>query len=283
MPVYIESLVCENLVMDYLIGALSYRFLRLSQDGVRLFFCAVAGAAFAVLFPLLPDHYALLAAYKLLTGALLAAILYAKKYRFFRGLIALWCAAFLFGGCLFALRLLCFRSVLEAFTRPLPFFVWLAVVAMLVFYRMLRRFLCTLGRRATIEAHSYRYSFTLEGRTVTGQGFLDTGNGLYDLTSGLPVVVVHLRAILPILSEEEALLVCTGHADRVFGARRMACRTLGGAASLWLVRPQTFAVYFGEDGHIVKDVMVGLSFSAPTNREGYDAILHPSLIENTLA
>ena len=279
MPVYIESLVCENLVMDYFIGALSYRFLRLSQDGVRLFFCAVTGAAFAVLFPLLPNRYALLAVYKLLTGVLLAAILYAKKYRFFRGLIAFWCAAFLFGGCLFALRLLCFRSVSEAFTRPLPFFVWLSVAAMPALYAVLRRFLCTVHRRKTVETHSYRYAFTLEGRTVTGQGFLDTGNSLYDRSSGLPVVVVSLRALLPVLSEEETLLVCTGHADRVFGARRMPCRGVGGEASLWLVRPQRFAVYLGEDGHIVKDVMVGLSLRAPADREGYDAILHPSVLE----
>ena len=279
MPVYIESIVCENLVMDYLIGALSYRFLRLSQDGVRLFFCAVAGAAVAVLFPILPDHYALLAVYKLVTGVLLAVILYAKKARFLRGLAAVWCAAFLFGGCLFALRLLCFKSVSEAFTRPFPFFVWIAVAVMLVFYAFLRRFLCSFHRRKTIGENTFRYSFTLAARTVTGQGFLDTGNGLYDFASGLPVVVVHVRALLPVLSEEEALLVCTGHADRVFGARRMTCRGVGGDASLWLLRPQSFSVYLGKDGHIVKDVMVGLSFSTPTNREGYDAILHPSLWE----
>ena len=279
MPVYIESLVCENLVMDYLIGALSYRFLRLRQDGVRLFFCAVTGATLAVLFPLLPSQPVLLAAYKIGSGVILAIILYAKKYRFLRGLVAVWCAAFLFGGCLFALRLLCFKSLLEAFKRPLPLYVWLTVSAMLIFYRLLRSFVCTGHRRKTLQANLFRYSITALDRTVTGEGFLDTGNGLYDAQSGLPVVVVHVRAFLPVLTEEETLLVCTGHADRVFGARRMRCNGVGGEASLWLIRPQSFAVYLGSDGHIVKDVMVGLSFGVPTNREGYTAILHPSLWE----
>lgn len=279
MPIYIESLVCENLVMDYLIGALSYRFLCVGQDGVRLFFCAVTGAVTAVLFPLLPERYVLLAAYKILTGVLLAAILYVKKYRFFKGLFAVWCAAFLFGGCLFALRLLCFKSPLDAFKRTLPVYVWLITAAMLVLYRLLRSFVCTAHRRKTLTKNLFRYSFTVADRTIEGQGFLDTGNGLYDERSGLPVVVVHVRAVLPVLSEEETLLVCSGHADRVFDARRMQCSGVGGTSNLWLIRPQKFAVYFGEDGHIVNDVMVGLSFQTPTNREGYNAILHPSLTE----
>ncbi len=281
MSVYIEPLIVQNLVLTYLIGATSYRLLRLQKDVARLALAAMTGCAASLFYPLLSWPVAAVIAVKLALGLLLGAELFVGKCRYWRGMGAFLAAALMFGGAVFAVGCLRFRSVLQAATTPLRVSWWACVAAALILYHAVRAAVVAYHRRADTSRLVYRYRCVLSGREVCGNGFLDTGNRLYDTRTGLPVVVLGLKNVLTALSDEQAAQLITGHVERVFaGARRIACGSVGGKSSMWVIAPEKFEVYTSADKNIVINVMVGLSYTALGGNDTYDAILHPAMGES---
>ena len=119
-----------------------------------------------------------------------------------------------------------------------------------------------------------------DGRSIEGQGFIDTGNRLYDNLTGLPVVVIGIKTLMPYLNDEEISLLFTGHVENVFkNARKMSCKSVGGDSSIWLIEPEQFEVYSKDGENILYEVIIGLSFSSLSGEENYNAILPPAITE----
>lgn len=277
---YIESVAIQNFVLDYLIGASAYRFLCLRRSWWRLLLAAMVGCAASLFYPLLSLPVWASVLIKLGMGFVLSAVLFAGKCRYIKGITAFYVFTFVYGGCVLFIGCLRYGSFMRAMENPLSVRSWAVVAAAGVLYSVLRR-LCISHRRAKAAAPLiYRYRMLLAGREISGNGFLDTGNRLYDSGAGLPVIVLGVKTLLPYLTEEETANLLTGHAEKVFaGARRMRCGSVGGGADLILVQPERFEVYLPSDKNILYDVTVGLSFAALSDGESYDMILHPALAD----
>ena len=270
----------QNLLLTYLIAATAYRLLRVKKDWVRLAFASMLGCAAALFYPFfsLPALWGVVL--KLLLGIALAAVLFAGKRCYGKGLLALYAATFLFGGAVFALGCLRYKNAVAAMQKPLKMHWWVSVAAAVALYNALRGGITAYHRRADTNLRVYRYRCVLAGKEIEGNAFMDTGNRLYDGKTGLPVVVLGVKTLLPYLSDEQAAQLLTGHCERVFrGAHRIACGSAVGAGGLWVVAPERFEVYSQKSGNILLDVMVGLSFTALGGAEGYDALLHPAICE----
>lgn len=276
MTIYIEPYAVQNVLIGYLVGATSYRLLRVKKEWWRLLLSAFSGGAAALVYPLLSLPVAADVACKIALGLLLGVVLYAGKCPYLKGMAAMCATALLYGGAVFAVGFLRFSDVSRALRTPLGVRWCLFVLAAIVLYHLICAAVTAWHRKSDTSALLYEYRCVSAGRTFCGKGFLDTGNRLYDRKTGLPVVVLSARAVLPCLSDGEAALVLSGHADKVFaGARKMRCGGIGGGASLWIFAPESFEVYLDADKNIVLDVMVGLSFAALG--KDYDAILHPAM------
>ena len=188
----------------------------------------------------------------------------------------------MWGGALFAVCGLRYKSITAVFTEPLRPVWWLCMGGALLLYNGICGAITAYHRRADVAERLYRYRCELGGRAYDGTGFLDTGNMLYDRKSGLPVVVLSMRTVLRDLSDEQAKEVFCGHAERVFaGAHRLSCGGVGKKTDIWVVKPDRFYVYCGADENIVVDVSVGLSFAL--GQSEYDALLHPAVEHAILA
>ncbi len=280
MGIYIEPLIVQNLLLDYAIGASAYRFLRLKQEKWRLWLAAMAGSAAALLFPFFRISGAVSIVLKLSIGILMSLILFFGKYNFIKGAVAFFAATFMFGGSVFMIGYLKYGNVADALGKPLSPSVWVIAIGGALPYCAVKLFGSAFHRQRDMSENVYRYHASICGYEIDGAGFLDTGNRLYDTVTGLPVVIIGVKTLMPYMNDEAVEMLLTGHADKVFsGARRFACGSVGGRAELWLVVPEKFEVYLNGDKNILYDVAVGLSFSSLGGGKNYDAILHPSLSE----
>lgn len=278
MVVYVEAVALENLVICYLIGAVSYRFLCVRLSQWRLMTAAMLGSVSAVFYPLfsMPLFAAVLCKFGFCFA--LSALLYAGKCSYVKGTLVFFVCTFAFGGCVFFLGCLKYGSAKEGFGKPLGVAVWAAVAAAIVLFWVARGLSVFYHRRNSTRKNVLRYRTVIGGRELDGYGFLDSGNRLYDIRSGLPIVVVGVGAVFPLLSDEEITEILSGHVERVFaGARKMDCQSIGGSSQLILIQPDEFQVYYGSNENIVYDVTVGLSFGKVAGGDEYNAILPSAL------
>ena len=134
MSVYIEPLLAENFILDYVIGAAAYKFLRLRSDKARLFLSALTGtvaALFYLMFSLSAIWQTLI---KLCVGAAMCAILFFRKCGFVKGVAVFYAAAFIFGGCVFAVGYVIYGNAADAMAKPMALLKFLITWFMRVLY-----------------------------------------------------------------------------------------------------------------------------------------------------
>jgi hypothetical protein len=280
----------------------------------RALSAGVTGTAAAVAYPLLPLSNFFLLSVKGAVWAALSAILFYKKCGFFKGAGAFLLITFFFGGALFAVGLMVHADVGAALRRPVcdvP--VGFMLAAAFVTYKVIRACLLTRNRLKSAAPFVYDTEIDIFARTVSGKGFLDTGNGLYDSVSGLPIVVLGIKAALGVLDAQKLKAViqsgaevgtvcdsqfgtaCGGagaNSGGAFGSRLVkelgagahyaSYSTVGdGGGKILVLKPDEIRLYSDGDGHIIKDVMIGLAFCKIPSPAGFDILLHPDLIKNS--
>lgn len=206
MVVYWEYAFAENFMLDFVLLFLSLKCARARASPFRLVFSALAGAAEAVLFPLLT--LPVWAAYilKFLGGALLVVIALPAKCSVKCGLVAgtaFFFLTFALGGLLVAVYSffgVAYQEGSGYLVESAPvglvlgaagFFLIAVVWAARGFYRYKR-----------VASSVVAVKLTHRGKTVVWKGFADSGNCLS--YRGEPVCVMPARAALALFHEEKA-------------------------------------------------------------------------------
>lgn len=282
MVAYIEFVIFDNFFITLIIGCATYRFLRLRASWRRLIFAAVLGTVAAVVFPIIAFNMVTSVIFKLALGVVLSAILFVKRYNLILGAAAFLVITFMFGGLLFFIGLMVHGDIESALTKPIsgvPLFVFIAAPAIL--YLLTKKLFLKHHRTGDLVNNIMNVKIEIEGKSIEVKGFLDTGNRLYDTKTGLPVIILSFKALLPHLKDEELALFIGGKSEKLFPhAHYIYFSALGNEGDKILVlKPQKFTFYYNNKANILYDVMVGLSFSKITDSLDYSAILHPCLLE----
>lgn len=179
MEIYIEYALAENFLLD---GMLLWLALKSAKQKIvlwRIALSAALGAAFAVVFPLLGVGKIAAYALKFAAGVLMCLVAVKGKGA---GRYAL--TALLFFGFSFALggALLAAYGAFDVdyslhngyLTESAP--VGLVIFGSFVFCVLVSCGVKRLYRRRSLRRFVYPCKVTLKGRTVTAEGFLDSGN-----------------------------------------------------------------------------------------------------------
>ncbi|MDR0841090.1 MAG: sigma-E processing peptidase SpoIIGA [Christensenellaceae bacterium] len=212
---YIEWFLLDNALMDFLILRLATAFYGQKPCIRRLCAFACLGALYAVCAALWPFLGSLPC--KLLFGGVMALALRPAGGRaYLSALLCVLAAAFLAGGMAMCVALAAGGKVRGGilFTGlPLRAMLFIALAAYCL-PRLTRRI---LHRRA---AGQVRLHIAQGGATYVLEAMIDSGNSLYDPVSGLPVIVAHLPALLPL-----ANIPIPAH-------------TIGGSGLMYALRPE---------------------------------------------
>ena len=258
MQVYIELALLENFCMDFTLLFCAKVASRNGAHIFRLVIASVFGACFAVVFPLFNLGGALSLAVKFFSGLIISLI--AGKFPSFKAYIKLTAIFFAFcallGGALIAIFSLTGVSYLKDtgyILSSVPIGIPLFCALLLIIFA--RKIALKLKRTDKSEVVCSVY---LGDRTVSLNGFFDSGNSVYHM--GQPVTIIPLEKAKKIIDESRIESYVKIH-------------TVAESKKLKVFTADKLEIRKGEKVKVFKGVKIAVTEYADR------AILHPDYME----
>lgn len=198
MEVYVEYVILDNLIMDYILLKESAIFLKEKFSKPRLIIAAAIGALGAVVFPLLKIKVQYLFLLKIALGALICfiAINFNKISSYIKFFNVFLLLTFLLGGAvigafyLLGIRLEDYGSKLSG-VLPVGLSVLFGYISVIVVKRIAKNAVNGL------ITDKYRYKCVIKRGLVAIKvdGYFDSGNLLIDDKTGLPIALCKKRLL----------------------------------------------------------------------------------------
>jgi len=228
--VYIEIVLIDNFLADFLLLRMIGRLLPPRPRRMRVILAALLGTLYAVLAPVKPFLFLLQPHMKIGSSCLIVWVAYGwnNGKAYLLHLLAFYGFSAAFGGLISAAGTLLGETVsaggiLAVSGPPLWLFLLLVFLAEKAFGHFAH---AMQRRRYSLLPCSIEY--TLQGEKTAVPGMIDTGNALYDPVSGLPVIVLPLREEL----QQET--------------RKIPIATAAGQSTVQLIWPQDLILRQGE-------------------------------------
>jgi len=299
VEVFLDVIILENIVMNYLILLTTSKFIRSKTSNFRLLVGAIIGAAYVVLMVVLPGikvFYTVFARI-LLSFVIVAVASTPKKFMaFFKTLAIFYVCTFIFAGAAFAF--LYFNQnggfvrngIIYVFWQSKWTVLFLSIVMVIIIVRI---FWDILQYRVVKEKLLKQLKIAFENKAIELSALVDTGNSLHDPLTNMPVVVVEFDAIKEILpsdirsifheSRENDLTTITGiiSNSQWFSRFRLIPYTSLGKENGMLIgfKPDYIEIRDNNEERIgISDVIIGIYNKALSKNEKYKALLNPELI-----
>lgn len=302
MEIYLDIVILENIVINYLILSVTARFSKNRAGSLRLLLGSILGTAYLVLMILLPDMkvYTTVFSKVLLSIAMVAVTFSFGRLKIFLKTLALFYATtFLFAGAGFALMFFkrdwgIIRNGVIMTPISLPDTSWaellLAVAVTLIILRIVWD---AIQNKFLREKLLVRISIAFGDKTIDVPALVDTGNSLHDPLSNMPVVVVEFSAIKELLPDDirsifeqeteddlsrvTAAISCSDWFSRF---RLIPFTSLGKENGMLIgFRPDYIEIGEADDRKDVQAVIIGIYNKALSRNEQYRALMNPELMQ----
>lgn len=261
MTVYIEYVIIDNLVIDYLLLKATFAITGITVLRRRLFFLALLGAGVALVYPLLDAHKVISVAVKVLSGFLI--VLLAVKYKTIKSYLInaaiFFSLTFLTGGGIIGIFNILGLNYSSEYS------VALIIIPAYLLIKGLTEVIKFIYKKKNVAAFVYKTELTLGKKTITVNGFMDTGNGVYDGDN--PAIICKKSVFDKLLDGSN--LNCK--------IKMMQINTVSGGKRYPSVKLDKIKIYILDKVNIHNNV--SLVIVGEKVGEEYDVILHPALME----
>lgn len=258
MEVYIEYVIIDNVVIDYLLLKAAFTVIGKRYGKGRLFLCSVLGAGAALIFPLLNFNAVLTAAIKIIVG--FGLTLFAAKYKNIKEYVFVTAVFLLFtfisGGFVTAVYELFGISFSEEIS------IGLVILPVYICVKVCVETVKNIYKRRSVLRSVVDAEIIACGKTLKVKGLIDTGNALY--YKGLPVIIANRDVGENFISPN--VKIETYYFD-----------TASGEGKMFLIKTDKIKIFYDGKENIYNNVMLGITKKDVGT--GYDVILHPSLSE----
>ncbi|WP_010243137.1 sigma-E processing peptidase SpoIIGA [Acetivibrio cellulolyticus] len=298
MEIFLDVLLLENIVMNYLILLMTAKFSKNKISHLRLFLGATVGAlyvAILVVFPSLKGYYTTIAKIALSFAIVAIAFSFERFGAFFKTLAIFYISTFIFAGAGFAFL---YFNQSGGFVRNGFFYVYwnskwtVMLLGIATAGIIVKIFWDIIQGRLVRDRLLIPLKVAFENGAIDLSALVDTGNALYDPLTHVPVVVVEFNAIKSILPQEiqnifeeskENDLVCVTRivSDSSWFSRfRLIPFTSLGKDNGMLIgfKPDYIEVGENTEKKGVTDVIIGIYNRALSKSENYNALLGPELV-----
>lgn len=298
MEIFIDILVLENIVMNYLILLMTAKFSKNRISHLRFFIGATVGAlyvAFLIIFPNFKGYYTTLAKIALSFAIVAISFSFERFVAIFRTLVIFYISTFIFAGAGFAFL---YFNQSGGFVRNGFFYVYwnskwtVMVLGVITAGIIVKIFWDIIQHKLVKDRLLIPLKIAFENGIIDLPALVDTGNALYDPLTRVPVVVVEFKAIKSILpveiqnifeeSRENDLADVTKIVSdsNWFSRFRLIPFTSLGKENGMLIgfKPDYIEVGDKSDKRGVTDVIIGIYNRALSKSENYNALLGPDLV-----
>jgi stage II sporulation protein GA (sporulation sigma-E factor processing peptidase) len=294
MDVYIDVLILENTIINFLILYVTSKFAKTKAPSWRLLLGSLIGTTYVIILLLMPSvtfYYTAVAKF-ILSMAIIAVSFWTSKIRaFLKVLVCFYISTFVFAGGAFAIIYLTGSG---GFVRNGVYYIFrknngIVMILMVLFIGILVRVFYEIIQNRSIKGKMFvSFSIFLNNKSLSLRGLVDTGNSLHDPLSNLPVVIVEMDSIKTMLPQSLlSVLGATGDTDLKklgalsecdLGARvRLVPFTSLGKENGLLVGFKPDGIYIGEDKKEVIAIVCIYNRRLSVNNS-YSALLSPELV-----
>lgn len=204
--VYVDILLTTNLFVNYFLLLSCTKLLKTQAKRLRLFLGALAGATTSLVIFLPEMNFFIGTVFKLITALFIVYISFGlKNFKKFTKLFFAFIAAnFIFAGSMMALWI-AFKPGGMVINNNMVYFdisVPVLIISTVVCYGFVITISKIVARRSPSEV-KYTVTIAFDSLSVTGNGYLDTGNSLTDCFSGFPVIIVNKKFVEKLLFDAE--------------------------------------------------------------------------------
>ena len=262
----LEMTLFINTILTFLIIKITSAFLR--ERGENCLLSSLIGGELTLLFPKFYDGVWAKIILIMLTSCLIIFVSF--KFSSIKDFLRIWCtfllSTFVFGGGMLAIK-----SLIGDF----PLFVVFLISATL--YLITICVLKSVQRKNLIKTFCYQVKVKDNGKEFEEEGFLDSGNMLYDSITKKPIILVSFDVFHKLYSDVKYSDVITKNIDKtsIKNGHYVKINSLSSAKSIFVFSVDELVV--GEDKKF-KDVMVGLSLTGFEKSFGKGVLLHSELV-----
>lgn len=298
MEIYLDVLILENLVINYLILYVTAKFSKYRTSTLRLFSGAIIGALYVGIIIIEPDikvFYTTLA--KILLSFFIIAVTFPprKIMTFIKTLVIFYISTFIFAGA--ALAFLFFNNQ-GGFVKNGIVYVFGQSKWSLMFFSLvtvgiiIKIFMEVIQSKFPRENLLIPVKIAFDNRKIGFPALVDTGNSLKDPLTNNPVMVVEFNALEELLpieikdifknSKEDDLscVTTTISTSQWFSRFRLIPFSSLGKENGMLIgfKPDFIEIGEEEEKRDVKNVIVGIYNRSLSRNEKYKALLGPELV-----
>lgn len=196
--IYADVVFLENLIVDYILLIATAKLTGIQARRWRAAAGAALGGVYAVLAALPGDGFLRGWTLKLAVGVLMALLVFGGSQRFFRVCLVFFGVSAAFAGAVMASAMIRGEGLRGAYLGQVSFASLLLSFA--GFYSLFSVAFRSLTRRR-VAGTLTRLTVFHNGKKAVIPALLDTGNGLSEPISGLPVTVCSLEAVIELFDE----------------------------------------------------------------------------------
>jgi len=204
MYIYIDILIVVNLFVNYFLLLTTTKLLHISVKRVRLILSAVVGAlsSLIILLPQMNFFFSLAVKIPLASILIFIAFGYKTFAVFVRHVLCFFAVNFIYAGVMFAVWYfsspsgMYYNNGLAYFNVSVLILTLSTICAYLLIIGAKKLFNNTPNQNLILKTE-----IEFDGKCVTLDGFVDTGNNLKDIFTGFPVVIAEfdkIKDVLPI-------------------------------------------------------------------------------------
>lgn len=296
MEVYLDMLILENLVMNYIILWVTGKLTRESMSQLRLLFGAVIGTVYCAVmfFPSLRFLYTFI--FKVILSVVLVAVVFYPLgfKKFLKTLAFFYLVSFAFGGAAFGLFYFSNSGAIlsNGVFYLHNFSVMILVISTAIAYIVIKVSWSFVQAKVSKENMLILLNVELDNKSVNLKGLIDTANCLYDPITNNPVIVVELSAIKELLPYELQELFHKRKQDDlacIMGViynsswinrfRLIPYNSLGKENGMLVgFKPDKINIESVNCNREVNNIVVGIYNKNLSRDNSYNALLHPQII-----
>ena len=146
--------------------------------------------------------------------------------------------------------------------------VGISVLLVYLFTKLTLYLIANLLKSRDIKPFIRKCIIVISGKKFKVNGYIDSGNRLFDSKSGLPIIVAS-KTLFNKLNSGEIKLLLNG---------KLRVNTVNGESVMNVYKIDKLLIYNGEIANIINNVLITVSEFDFENGEEYEVLLNPSLI-----
>ncbi len=264
MKVYIEDVIVDNLVINFIILFLTKKIFKTQTKNVFLILGSIIGTISSIIFCIFDINGFALILFKLFTSVLmvLSSFEYICFKKFFIKYISFIFNTAMFGGICFLISFSIGESaslngiLTYDLSLPMGFVILLAFFVSYVFCKILN----SLKHKSKIEALIYNTILRNDNKQLEIKAYFDTGNTLVDSKSGKPVFIITYKNFYKLFDLTLESLIQGKVEENLKDAHYINVGSVGKSSKMLVFCIDEIEIYESKNIYKIKKPMLALSY-----------------------